>query len=274
MIENIIITIPKKPDVNRELIIDLGTIFVGFLVSSDISAAASKPVKHHAPNKIDNAKDSNPISEILKSLVIFEIEKSSIPLVTKKPSANIKRITPIISVTTPMLLIYETILIPFLWIRVIIQIIIIEMIISFTSRENTWDKKSLKTIPRVLQIPGNPVRNCINNNQPVANPNLEFTSLDDHWYPYPEIGNLTDSSAIIKATKNCPTKTINHDKDIQGPTSEYPKWKFAKIPVKIDIKENDIAKDEKPFIDLFRSCLYPNFARSLESLSTLDWDMT
>ena len=38
--------------------------------------------------------------------------------------------------------------------------------------------------------------------------------------------------------------------------------------------ENDIAKDEKPFIDLFRSCLYPNFARSLESLSTLDWDMT
>ena len=43
---------------------------------------------------------------------------------------------------------------------------------------------------------------------------------------------------------------------------------------KIDIKENDIAKDEKPFIDLFRSCLYPNFARSLESLSTLDWDMT
>ena len=54
------------------------------------------------------------MSEILKSLVIFEIEKSSIPLVTKKPSANIKRITPIISVTTPMLLIYETILIPFL----------------------------------------------------------------------------------------------------------------------------------------------------------------
>ena len=29
-------------------------------------------------------------------------------------------------------------------------------------------------------MPGNPVRNCINNNQPVANPNLEFTSLDDH----------------------------------------------------------------------------------------------
>ena len=40
MTENIIITIPKKPDVNRELIIDLGTIFVGFFVSSDISAAA------------------------------------------------------------------------------------------------------------------------------------------------------------------------------------------------------------------------------------------
>ena len=76
MIENIIITIPKKPDVNKEFIIDLGTIFVGFLVSSDISAAASKPVKHHAPNKIDKAKDSNPMSEILKSLVIFEIEKS------------------------------------------------------------------------------------------------------------------------------------------------------------------------------------------------------
>ena len=105
MIENIIITIPKKPDVNRELIIDFGTILVGFLVSSDISAAASKPVRHHAPNKIDKAKDSNLISEILKSLVIFEIEKSSIPLVTKKPSAKIKRITPIISVITPMLLI-------------------------------------------------------------------------------------------------------------------------------------------------------------------------
>ena len=105
MIENIIITIPKKPDVNRELIIDLGTIFVGFFVSSDISAAASNPVRHQAPSKIDNAKDSNPISEILKSLVIFEIEKSSTPLVTKKTSANIKRITPMISVITPMLLI-------------------------------------------------------------------------------------------------------------------------------------------------------------------------
>ena len=70
-----------------------------------------------------------------------------------------------------------------------------------------------------------------------------------------DIGNLAANSAIIKATKNWPIKTINQDNDIHGPTSENPKWKFEKIPVKIDIKEKDIAKDEKPFIDLFRSCL-------------------
>ena len=130
-----------------------------------------------------------------------------------------------------------------------------DIIISLTSKENTWDKKSLNIIPIVLQIPGRPVKNCINKSQPVAKPNLEFTSLDDHWYPYPEIGKLTDNSAIIRATKNWPINTINHDNDIHGPTSEYPKWKFAKIPVRIEIKENEIAKDEKPFIDLFRSCL-------------------
>ena len=58
---------------------------------------------------------------------------------------------------------------------------IIDIVISLTSREYTWDKKSLNTIPKVLQIPGNPVRNCISNSQPVAKPNFEFTSLDDHW---------------------------------------------------------------------------------------------
>ena len=96
------------------MIIDLGTILVGFFVSSDISAAASNPVKHQAPNRIDNAKDSKPMSEKLEFFVIFEIVKSSAPFVTKKPSARIKRITPIISVITPILFIKETILIPFL----------------------------------------------------------------------------------------------------------------------------------------------------------------
>ena len=80
-----------------------GTILVGFFVSSDISAAASKPVKHQAPKRMDKAKDSNPISEKLALLVIFEIVKSSSPFVTKKPSIKIKRITPIISVITPIL---------------------------------------------------------------------------------------------------------------------------------------------------------------------------
>ena len=51
MIEKIIITIPKRPEVSSELIIDFGTILVGFFVSSDISAAASKPVRHQAPKK-------------------------------------------------------------------------------------------------------------------------------------------------------------------------------------------------------------------------------
>ena len=45
---------------------------------------------------------------------------------------------------------------------------------------NKIDKKSLNIIPIVLQIPGRPVKNCINKSQPVAKPNLEFTSLDDH----------------------------------------------------------------------------------------------
>ena len=94
---------PKKPEVNKELIIDLGTILVGFFVSSDISAAASKPVRHQAPNKIDKAKDSKPMFEELALFVIFEIVKSSHPFVTKKPSIRIKRITPIISVITPIL---------------------------------------------------------------------------------------------------------------------------------------------------------------------------
>ena len=65
MIEKIIITIPKKPEVSSELIIDFGTILVGFFVSSDMSAAASKPVRHQAPRRIDKANDSNPISENL-----------------------------------------------------------------------------------------------------------------------------------------------------------------------------------------------------------------
>ena len=48
---------PNIPELNNEYLIDFGTVYFGFLVSSDISAAASNPVKHHAPNKIDNAKD-------------------------------------------------------------------------------------------------------------------------------------------------------------------------------------------------------------------------
>ena len=48
--------------------IDFGTTPLGFFVSSDISAAASKPVRHHAPKRIDKAKDLRLISEKLKSL--------------------------------------------------------------------------------------------------------------------------------------------------------------------------------------------------------------
>ena len=56
-VDKIIIINPKIPELINECLIDFGTVFFGLFVSSDISAAASNPVKHHAPNKIDNAKD-------------------------------------------------------------------------------------------------------------------------------------------------------------------------------------------------------------------------
>ena len=73
---------------------------------------------------------------------------------------------------------------------------------------------------------------------------------------------------------NCPIKTIAQEIEIKFPTSENPKWKFANIPVSMEIKENDTANEENLRIDLFRSCLYPNLANSSESLLTLDRDMT
>ena len=66
IVENKIIIKPKKPEVKREFIIDFGTILVGFFVSSDISAAASNPVKHQAPRRTDRANGLSPTSLKLK----------------------------------------------------------------------------------------------------------------------------------------------------------------------------------------------------------------
>ena len=54
---------------------------------------------------------------------------------------------------------------------------------------------------------------------------------------------------------NWPQNTIVQERGIKFPTSQYPKWKFANIPVRIEIKENDTANEENFRIDLFRSCL-------------------
>jgi hypothetical protein len=48
------------------------------------------------------------------------------------------------------------------------------------------------------------------------------------------------------------------DQIIAVPACWYPKLKFAKMPVRTEISENDTAKLEKPFIDLLNSSLYPN----------------
>ena len=77
-----------------------------------MSAAASNPVKHHAPSKIDNANDFNVKSDILRLFKLFKISKSLF-LNKKYPKNIIKMKTPIISVITPKLFILETKFIPF-----------------------------------------------------------------------------------------------------------------------------------------------------------------
>ena len=64
-VDKIIIINPKIPELTNEYFIDFGTVIFGFFVSYDISAAASNPVKHQAPNKIDNANDL-----ILRSVIL------------------------------------------------------------------------------------------------------------------------------------------------------------------------------------------------------------
>lgn len=111
---------PAIEEVTSDNTTALGTLVDVDLVSSERSAAASNPVRPHAPSKSERAKEEKFMDRIAICFVAdSRFSRFAFPLIIQiTVRIRITNTTPIISVYTPMSFTLEATLIPKRWIKV------------------------------------------------------------------------------------------------------------------------------------------------------------